>query len=96
MCTHASVCVCVCVPVCVCVHACVCVCVCVCACVFVRQDSDQCMVFQGEDHMTCLHYAAKSGHVDIIQYILDINAVDVNATVHMLRRSPHPVFDHYM
>ena len=57
---------------------------------------DQCVVFQGEDHMTCLHYAAKSGHVDIIQYILDINAVDVNATVRMLRRSPHPVFDHYM
>ena len=46
--------------------------------------------------MTCLHYAAKSGHVDIIQYILDINAVDVNATVGVLGHSLHPVVDHYM
>lgn len=37
--------------------------------------------FQGEDNMTCLHYAAKAGHLEVIQYILDVSAVDINATV---------------
>ena len=31
--------------------------------------------------MTCLHYGAKAGHLEIIRYILDIEAIDVNATV---------------
>ena len=31
--------------------------------------------------MTCLHYAAKFGRIDVIKYILDTETVDVNSSV---------------
>ena len=42
------------------------------------------MLSVDEDGASILHYASAYGHIDIVQYLLDLNAFDINLTDHNL------------